>query len=360
MLLSRLVRGYRKLRASSLRLRVVLPVAGVTLLAGALLYGARDLDDFHRNVYVEVGGDLIGAIIIVAILTPLITRAREGRIRERGRIDYDLFTDNVAAATSVVRILDTYSNLFDRPQTPQALAAIERAIERHARVQILLLHPDSTAAAVRAEETHRATIRREILRNIRVLDDFTDRLEPKAARRLEVRLYRAAASTTLYRWDDRALIAFLSLDRHSSQGHQLEISVDTSVGHFVEQHFDELWSGAVPLANYLRLQVRLTDAAEDTTREYALPYVEVDGTLYLADPQVLAHLARVHAAGSTVVARLADRPGEFQPEVVDDADEGLRELLTSHFLEKYGWPGRAFLALNAISPQRRLLRSRRS
>jgi len=359
MLRSRLARGYRKLRASGLRARVVLPVAGVTLLAGALLYGARALDDFRRNVYVEVGGDLIGAIIIVAILTPLITRGREGRIRERGRIDYDQFTDNVAAATSVVRILDTYSNLFDRPQTPQALTAIERAIERHTRVQILLLHPDSTAAAVRAEETHRATIRREILRNIRVLDEFTDRLEPKAARRLEIRLYRAAAATTLYRWDDRALIAFLSLGRHSSQGHQLEISVDTSVGHFVEQHFDELWSEAVALADYLRLHVRLVDA-EESTREYALPYVELDGTLYLADPQVLAHLARVHGAGGSVVARLVDRPGEYQPQVVDDEDEALREVLTSHFMEKYGWPGRAFLALNAISPQRKLLRSRRS
>src|SRR5690606_17506446 len=144
----------------------------------------------------------------------------------------------------------------------------------------------------------------------------TDRLEPKAARRLEIRLYRAAAATTLYRWDDRALIAFLSLGRHSSQGHQLEISVDTSVGHFVEQHFDELWSEAVALADYLRLHVRLVDA-EESTREYALPYVELDGTLYLADPQVLAHLARVHGAGGSVVARLVDRPGEYQPPVVE-------------------------------------------
>jgi hypothetical protein len=221
-------------------------------------------------------------------------------------------------------------------------------------VQILLLHPESTAAAVRAEEIHRATIRREILRNVRVLAEFTGRLDRHVERRLEVRLYRAAASTTLYRWDDRALISFLSLGRHTSQGSQLEIDVDTSLGHFVEQHFDELWGSATTLDGYLRLHLTLTGDPDDGPRDFHLPYVQVDGLHYLADRQVLAHLARVRAGNGTVLATLAGQPDtRFQLRVVDDADQPLREVLTGHFLEKYGWPGRAFLFLVAGQETRR-------
>jgi hypothetical protein len=351
--LNRVARHYRKLRNSTFRLRVVLPVAGVAALAVYLLVYASPQTVYLHDVALEIGGDLVGAIIIVAILTPLIARAREGRIRERGRLDYELFTDHLAAATSVVKILDTYSNLFDRPQTPQALSAIEQALGRHARVEILLLHPDSAAATVRAAETHRATIRQEILRNLRVLGEFWQKLDPQLARRFEVRLYTAAASTTHYRWDDRALISFLSLGRHTSQGSQLEIDVDTSLGHFVEQHFNELWQEAVPLDEYLRVRLSLTDGSDDGGREFFLPHVVLDEITYLAEPQVLAYLARLPAGGGAVAIR-ADRPDEqFRVQVVDDSDERLRELLRERFLEKYGWPGQAYLWLDPAPEGRR-------
>ena len=354
-----LVRRYRRLRASAFRPRVLLPIGGVAALAAVLLVFASPQVGYLHSVALEIGGDVVGAIIIVAILTPLITLAREGRVRERSRLDYDMFTDNMAGATSVVKILDTYSNLFDRPQTPQALRAFESALGRHARVRVLLLHPDSTAASVRAEETHRATIRQEILRNLTVLRGFHQRLDKRHRRRFEVRLYAAAASITLYRWDDRALISFLSLGRHTGQGSQLDIDVDTSLGHFVEQHFNELWSEAAPVRDYLRVQLRLTDGADGTPRDFSLPFVLVDDVHYLADPQVLAHLARVHAAGGTVVGRLASQPDlELHPQVVDDGDERLRGELTALFLEKYGWPGQAYFCLTA-APSRRGVRWQR-
>jgi hypothetical protein len=356
----RLARRYRKLRSGTFRLRVLLPVGGVAGLAVYLLVYARPQSRYLHDVALEIGGDLVGAIIIVAILTPLIARAREGRIRERGRLDYDLFTDQVAAATSVVKILDTYSNLFDRPQTPQALAAIEQALGRHTRVQILLLHPDSAAATVRAEETHRATIRQEILRNLRVLSEFYQRLDKQPARRFEVRLYTAAASVTHYRCDDRAWIAFLSLGRHTSQGSQLEVDVDTSVGHFVEAHFQELWQEATPMPAYLRLRLSLSDGSADGAREFSLPYVEIGEVTYLADPQVLAYLARVHGDGGTALATRADAPDEqYGVQVLDDVDEQLRAVLRERFLEKYGWPGQAYLWLAPVPDGRRSVRRTR-
>lgn len=340
-----LARRYRRLRGSAFRLRVLLPVLGVAALATYMLAYASPQLGYLHSVALEVGGDLLGAIITVVILTPLIARAREGRIRERGRLDYDLFTDYVSGATSSIKILDTHSALFDRPDTTRTLDAFRRTLERQTRVQILLLHPNSTSIAVRTEEKHRDTIRAEIRRNIRALSEFAGGLPEAVRRRFEVRLYSTAASATLYRWDDRALVSFLSFGRHNPGGH-LEIDLGTSLGHFVEEHFSELWHEAMPLDAYLRLQLTLTNTADGTTREFPLPYVIMDDVCYLADPQVLAHLVTVHAVGATVTAARADRPAEqFHLQVVDHNDDALRSVLSNHFLEKYGWPGQAFLYL---------------
>lgn len=342
-----LVRRLRKLRGT-FRLRVLLPIGAVAALAVYLLAYATPQTFYLHSVSLEIGGDLVGAIIVIAILTPLLTRAREGRIRERGRLDYDVFTDHVASATSAVKVLDTHSALFDRPETQRTLAAFRRALGRQTRVQILLLHPNSTSAAVRSEETHRDTIRAEICSNIRVLSEFIGELPDVAARRFEVRLYATPASTTLYRWDDRALVSFLSFGRHNPGGH-LEIDLGTSLGHFVEEHFTELWHEAMPIEAYLRLPASVTDNSDDGTQTFSSPYVWLDGTYYLADPQMIAHLVgmREGAAVTTVSARPDE---QFQPQVVDHQDEQLRETLTAHFMEKYGddnygWSTQAFLYL---------------
>lgn len=343
-----LARRYRKLRGGAFRLRVLIPIGGVAALAIGLLYAARGLGDYRRNVFVEIGGDLVGAIIVVAILTPLIARARQGRIRERGRLDYDLFTDYVHAATSIVKILDTHSALFDLPVTDRAMRAFQKALDRQARVQILLLHPNFTSAIVHAEEGHRATIRAEIRRNVQVLGEFAGRLPEQTAKRFEVRLYSATASARLYQWDDRALISFLNIGRHIPGG-QLETDMGTSLGQFVEQHFGQLWREAMPMRAYLRLPVRLTSSGDGTTHEFSLPYVLVEDTHYLADPQVLAHLVTEHERGGTVTAKIATRPDDdFRLHVVDHHDVPFREQLATHFQEKYGWAGQAFFSLQPI------------
>src|SRR5438552_3402307 len=96
-------------------LSVLLAVAVLLLAAG---WG---IADYRGNVAINVGADLIGAIVTIFVITPLISRIDEGRVREHPRLDYAWYADLVGGATSCVRILDTFSNLLDGPFTRRFL-----------------------------------------------------------------------------------------------------------------------------------------------------------------------------------------------------------------------------------------------
>jgi hypothetical protein len=82
-------------------------------------------------------------------------------------------------------------------------------------------------------------------------------------------------------------------------------------------------------------------------RDYRVPFVAVDGRYYLADQQVLAHLARCR--DTVVAATLALRPQRsYTVDVV--AEESEAAGVGALFLEKYGrreddWQKTAFVRL---------------
>jgi hypothetical protein len=91
--------------------------AGLMVVAVLLLELGWGIDHYSQNIAINVGADLIGAIVTIFVITPIISRADEGRVREHPRLDYGWYVDRVAGSTSAVRILDTYSNLLDGPHT---------------------------------------------------------------------------------------------------------------------------------------------------------------------------------------------------------------------------------------------------
>lgn len=165
------------------RRRQTLIVLGVLLAIAVLLLAlGLGIDDYRRNVAVNVGADLIGAIVTIFLITPLISRIDEGRVREHPRLDYGWFAELAASATSVVRILDTFSNLLDGPFTHRFLRGVEQALQRETVVRILLLDPASLAAVQRASELGMPDAQREIMRNLRVLREFEHDLQPTLRR----------------------------------------------------------------------------------------------------------------------------------------------------------------------------------
>lgn len=324
-------------------LLTLLGLLGVSLL---LLSLARRLSDYPENIAINLGADLIGAIVTIFVIGPLINRADDGRVREHPRLDYPWYVDRVAGATSVVRVLDTFSNLLDGPHTPRFFEAAERALRREAIVQVLLLDPDSPAAAQRAQELGDAELRREIMRNLRVLWEFRSTVLPERLRRgFEVRVYSASPSIALYRWDDKALVSFFPLGRLSGQGAQLEVTVSSPLGEFVNERFNAIWAAGRDIDEFMLMPITVRGA--QPVRDFEVEYVEVDGLLYIADSRMVAEMARRRA--EPVIAHCQQgRPLLAELMMVDDRDAKLTGALMDRFQEKYGQHHDVFICLQPV------------
>ncbi|WP_330282179.1 hypothetical protein [Streptomyces sp. NBC_00588] len=158
--------------------------------AGVLLWFATRMENYGENLALNLGTDLVGVAITVFVIGPLISRAQEGRVREHTRLDYEWFSAQVYGSTSNVKVLDTFSNLFGPQYSDRLFRGVKAATAHGARVQILLLDPDSLAAILRGRELgeQRDDIRRDILRNLRTLSQFARRLDDNSRQFLEVRL----------------------------------------------------------------------------------------------------------------------------------------------------------------------------
>ncbi|GAA1798934.1 hypothetical protein HC028_13400 [Planosporangium flavigriseum] len=346
------VRAVRKLLApfrQPRRSQTLTVLAGLAALSAFLLWQSAGIDHYRQNLALNVGADIIGAIVTIFVITPLISRAQEGRVREHPRLDYEWYTDQVHGATSCVKLLDTFSNLLDQPVTDRFFRAVTLAISRQAHIQILLLNPDSLAVLLRAQEVGdgpgSADFRREILRNLRTLHLFEQRLTEAQRRRFEVRLYSASAGVTMYRWDDKALVSFLSVGRLSGQGAQLEVTVSSPLGMFVEQRFEELWQQGAPMHEFMRLPVTLVEA-DGARRDFVTSFVVADGAQYIVDHGVVSHMARRRDGHLSAYCR-ADPDTRYELIVVDD-NEDLCAQLSERFADKYDLPRATYVWLRPL------------
>lgn len=96
---------------------------------------------------------------------------------------------------------------------------------------------------------------------------------------------------TLYRWDDRCLVSFLTVGRLSGEGVQLEVAVRSPLGTFVEQRFDELWQQSKPMDRFTHLPVTLVDAT-DGRRAFSCRFVYADDAVYVAGHDLVSYMAR--------------------------------------------------------------------
>lgn len=283
----RVLRQLRLLREQAMRAPVLGVLALFVALSVASLVVARGALQYGQNLALNMAAEFIGAATVIFALAPIARRAQQGGVREHRRLDFSWYTDRVVTATRTVRILHTFSRLFAPPFEQRFFAAAAALLRRDGTVQILLMHPDSVAAAQRTVELRgHGDVGRLTRQNLRALDAFRLGLPGELRRRVEVRLYAASASVQVYQWDGRLLASFLPLGRRSGDHAQLEVSVESPLGDVVMERFDELWEQAVPLDEYMT--VRLTMTADGGEKDYRSRFVAVDGTYYLDDAKIVA------------------------------------------------------------------------
>ena len=339
--LRRLTRALRTPR----RPQSLTALALLAAVAALLLWNSAGMANYGENLSLNLGTDIVGVVITVFVIGPLISRAQEGRVREHTRLDYEWFAAQVHGVTSNVKVLDTFSNLFGPQFSDRFFRGVKAATAHGARVQILLLDPDSLAVILRGRELGEQTadIRRDILRNLRTLDEFAQHLDENSRRLLEVRLCATSPGVTLYRWDERCLVSFLTVGRLSGEGVQLEVASRSPLGTFVEQRFDELWQQGKPMEQFTRLPVTLVDAAAGR-RQFTCFFVHVDDGLYVSAPDLVTYLARHRLDQLSAYSEALGIPGAHELIVIDDESE-IHERLARHFAEKYATSAAVFVEL---------------
>ncbi|MFC7260072.1 hypothetical protein [Streptomyces lutosisoli] len=277
---------------------------------------------------------------------PLISRAQEGRVREHSRLDYEWFSAQVYGSTSNVKILDICSDLFGPQFSERFFRGVRSATENGARVQILLLGPDSFAISLLSHEEGEssADIRRDIMRNLRTLYSLARRLGEDSRPLFEVRLCSTPLGMTLYRWGDRSLVSFPALGRPSGNGVQLEVVAKSAFGAFVEQGFDELWLRSTPLERFTHAPVTLVDSAGGR-REFSCRFVVVEYCVYVTGPDLLSYMAGHRFDQLSVYSAVSGGSAGACELIVVDDESDLHASLIQHFAEKYDASAAAFVWL---------------
>jgi hypothetical protein len=281
----RTIRFLRVLLEQTLRARTLAALGVFAGLSAAMLLLARGAVQYGQNLALNMAAEFVGAFVILFALTPIVRRAQQGGVREHRRLDFEWYTDRVLGARSTVRVLHTFSRLFAPPFDRRFLRAANGLLHRQGRIQILLMDPDSPAAAQRTAELEgRGDVGLEARRNLRVLDGFRRGLDDGGRQRFEVRLYSVSPSVQIYQWDNRLLASFLPVGRRSGDSARLEVTVESPLGTFVQERFDELWGPAKSIVEYTTLGLTISDGSAGP-RDYQARFVTVDGCHYVADPR---------------------------------------------------------------------------
>lgn len=333
---------------------------------------------FWPNLLLNAAGDMLGGMVILLMIEPIVSRAAV-QIRQHAHLDFRLFARRIGMAEREIRVLDTFSGLFDSVHGPRALPALQEAVLRGVHVKVLLMSPATDASRLRQEQLDPSypglSIDAQIHNNISALGTMEQMLA-RAARRLgapqaipvlgdaedtgifvnpaatavavrepssgdpatvfgpqtaqaaavgtfELRLYSVAAPFTLYQRDDALLFAMLPAYQFAHDAPQLEINAGSLTGIQILEKFDELWEDARPVRRLA--PVRLSAASG--TEPMWVRYLELGDATYFVSSRIDAALA----AKPDQHFWLGEQDGvEHEAEVVPRDSTLYRQLLELH------------------------------
>ncbi|HEX4788763.1 MAG TPA: DUF5919 domain-containing protein [Actinospica sp.] len=318
----------------------VLAVLIVGLAAGAVITGFTH--GFWPNLLLNAAGDMLGGMVILLMIEPIVSRAAV-QIRQHAHLDFRLFARRIGQAEREIRVLDTFSGLFDNVNGPRALPGLQEAVLRGVSVRILLMSPTTDASRLRQEQLDPAypglSIDSQIHNNISSLGTM-EQLLAQSLRRLgapprfpqlgdgedtgiyvspaisptvvrepssgdegpavfgpqrpeavgvgtfELRLYSVAAPFTLYQRDDTLLFAMLPAYQFAHDAPQLEITAGSLTGLQILEKFDELWEDARPVRRLAPVRLSAATGAEPMW----VRYLELGDVTYYVSSRIDAAL----------------------------------------------------------------------
>lgn len=185
----------------------------------------------------------------------LITETIESSVEENmgisasGLVAFQQELDNTKLAEAInnsrtVKILQTYA-----PNISSLRQAIVDAKKRRAKIQILLLDPESDFVPLRASETpglheNIDAMKMGVSSNLSRLKGFIEE-QPKGTD-IEVRLYAASPGVCIYSTDQRMWVGTYLRNTDAVSSPFIEILSGNWGYETYERHFEQVWVGATP------------------------------------------------------------------------------------------------------------------
>jgi hypothetical protein len=345
-------RSRSSIRRRGPRIRPIPAAGAVTLVAATLLICARLVEGFNRDLLLNLGASLAFVPPTYLVFAPIFEQLRQtaAAIEEHLTLDLDLLIARIERSRTVVCVLETWTGLLEDAYRPRFLRSLRTALGNRVSVQILLLDPTSASAFQRAEELSDPRVPTLIAENLRHLYEFRATLDEAERRFLDVRVYDASPSVQLYRWDDKAFLAFFPLGKRAYDTRQIETYLANPVGEFAQSRFDALWLAETTrtLDDYMTLALCVHHSAQPPT-EHQVAFVRHDDDLFIDGAALLEPLADHGIKGLTVQLGTLDIPVqrggttvEYELARLDPADPGYAEV-PSLFTTKYGDAGTRFI-----------------
>ena len=343
---------------------------GLLAIVVILLVVSASLQDWGKNLALNLSADLIGTIIVLFAVSPFLARAESQGDHVRGNFDRAGFIRQAADARRQIQILELWTDMLQEPYRQRFLSALLSALKQQVTIRMLLLSPDGRAAEQRADDLRQKTdVAADILENLRIMYDFVHRDIPEVFRRnVDVRVYSALPPVQMYQVDRHVTVSFYPVSVTSWNATQYVTSPDSQLGTFVGEKFDELWKArstrsldqfwettVIVGSDVSRLDSDPGDGEEDG-RSYSVRFVTLHESIYVSGQRIVADHAEKGIAGLTAysvddnVTGTSDQSGPFSLLRVDSASEtyqGVRQL----FRHKYGREPNVLLELAELAPE---------
>lgn len=342
-------------RRSHILFLVVLASTAVYILSLATNGFSANIQSFLINI----STDIFGLIFAYVLFDTILHRIERDKIKEHPELDMPGFIDRVQYADRRVRILSTYTDfIFINLYKDTFLSAVKAATIRGVTFEFLLLDPRSSDNVATRQRSIGPSydVEQNIRDNLREIQKII--CEPKGVdpSKIKVRLYARTPPIAFNMVDDFAFVSFYPLNKSSSQSKQIEVSMRTELGNFLNDTFDDFWSSAEDRDLDKYYFIRLTTVDTNTERgtnsqinTYECNYVRLNEMMYVTDGDLSDYLwgkpvypdFTAQLSKSTVVFKIEHINRGENREIFDKVSE--------LFLKKYG--GFADNAIFRITPK---------
>lgn len=277
----------RSLRISILvkkQIFIILALLASSVLA-FLLGNYLKLDANIQNFFLGLSGNLLVAVVIFLFLEQGIKSLHPiSEIRHLPVMD---FIENVSRAKTEtqIRILETFTFLINE-HPREFTTAIKQALKNGAKVEILLFHPFSEGAIKRAQQLKgQVDVQGELQKNLARLYDLQSTLAEHDKKNFTVKIYTALPSIAMYRCGDWAYVSLFPIEKRADRAPNLHVPIDTPLGSYVDDAFDELWAGTpetptILLTSHMRLHIGATFSGTYTSHSgHYFAYEEISGKI---------------------------------------------------------------------------------